>query len=49
MKYQETLLQEPKRWVVKKVKKESEIEQVPYDIAKQNMAVILADAFTQAL
>ncbi|CDW84699.1 protein serine threonine kinase [Stylonychia lemnae] len=40
---------EPKKWVVKKVKSYENLQEVPYDIAKQQIALKLADAFNELL
>lgn len=44
---EEKMLLPPKEWVIKNVKKYDHLAEVPYDIAKQYMAMHLANAFTK--
>ena len=43
------MLDPQKKWAIKKVKEESHLEQVPFDIAKQYMAMVLAESFSHIL
>eukprot|EP00347_Sterkiella_histriomuscorum_P007925 403347038 len=45
----EKMLLPPKEWVIKNVKKYDHLPEVPYDIAKQYMAMHLANAFCDVL
>ena len=43
------MLYPTKKWAIKKVKEEEHLEQVPFDIAKQYMAMVLAEKFSEIL
>jgi hypothetical protein len=43
------MLNPAKKWAIKKVKEEEHLEQVPFDIAKQYMAMVLAERFSHIL
>ena len=47
--YTEKILKPAKKWAIKNVKKEEHLPEVPYDIAKQYMAMLLADRFSEIL
>ena len=43
----EVMLEPPKKWVIKKVKDYSDLNKVPHDIARQYLAVTLANEFSK--
>lgn len=49
MQYKETMLNPPVQWAIKKVKKYEEIDEVPNDVAKQYLALLLAQKFNEIL
>ena len=49
IKFKEIKLENPINWVLKKVKDYNHLDEVPYDIGKQYMAMLMANRFSEIL